>query len=190
MKTHYQTLGIDQAANDNEIKKAYFDLAKKYHPDSGDDDQVKHFHELVEAHKILSDKDLRQAYDATLKKGLEKINEAEETFSKMGFSKKQGERESYRDDELKVFHKNRFRKAIFRVVASSLLAICVGASFSILVEGKWLMGALSGLFIGLNRSLRKNFEITVVIQKQFNLLLWCLFGVGMVYFASFIFKLF
>lgn len=60
----YKTLGIDKNANASQIKKAYYKLAKKLHPDvnqeKGADEK---FHELQEAYDILSDPQKKQQYD-------------------------------------------------------------------------------------------------------------------------------
>src|ERR687895_1999091 len=61
----YKTLGVDRKAGDDEIKKAYRKLARKYHPDTNPDDATaeEKFKEVQEAYSILSDPDKRKAYD-------------------------------------------------------------------------------------------------------------------------------
>lgn len=61
----YEVIGVPKNASDDEIKKAYRKLAKKYHPDlnPGDKEAEKNFKELNEAYEILSDKDKRARYD-------------------------------------------------------------------------------------------------------------------------------
>uniref|UniRef100_A0A4W4HAL9 DnaJ homolog subfamily A member 3, mitochondrial n=1 Tax=Electrophorus electricus TaxID=8005 RepID=A0A4W4HAL9_ELEEL len=61
----YQILGVPRAASQKEIKKAYYQLAKKYHPDTNKDDpQAKEkFAELAEAYEVLSDEVKRKQYD-------------------------------------------------------------------------------------------------------------------------------
>jgi molecular chaperone DnaJ len=63
MNNYYETLGISKNAPKEEIKKAYHNLAHKYHPDKtkGDD---KKFKEINEAYQILSDDKKRAEYDA------------------------------------------------------------------------------------------------------------------------------
>lgn len=58
---HYETLGISEAANQDEVKKAYKKLAMKHHPDRGGD--TKYFQSLSEAYETLSDPQRRQEYD-------------------------------------------------------------------------------------------------------------------------------
>ena len=62
---YYQVLGVEKTASDNDIKKAYRGLAKKYHPDMNPGDQVaeQKFKEVNEAYAVLSDPEKRQKYD-------------------------------------------------------------------------------------------------------------------------------
>lgn len=52
-KDYYQILGVSRNASAKDIKKAYFQLAKKYHPDTNKDtDAVKRFQEVSEAYEV------------------------------------------------------------------------------------------------------------------------------------------
>ncbi len=64
-RDYYEVLGVDKNADDAAIKKAYRQLAKKYHPDAnpGDKDAEEKFKEAGEAYAILSDPEKRAAYD-------------------------------------------------------------------------------------------------------------------------------
>ena len=61
MRDYYQILGVQKNASPDEIKKAYYKLAHKYHPDKGGDE--KKFKEINEAYQTLSDKEKRTQYD-------------------------------------------------------------------------------------------------------------------------------
>lgn len=64
-RDYYEVLGVERGADDATIKKAYRQLAKKYHPDMnpGDEEAEKKFKEASEAYAILSDPDKRRQYD-------------------------------------------------------------------------------------------------------------------------------
>jgi len=61
MKDYYQILGVSKDASQEEIKKAYYRLAHKYHPDKGGDKEK--MKEINEAYQTLSDKEKRAQYD-------------------------------------------------------------------------------------------------------------------------------
>ncbi|KAF7989039.1 hypothetical protein HCN44_007349 [Aphidius gifuensis] len=69
-KNYYKILGVTQNASSKDIKAAYFQLAKKYHPDinKNNPDAEKKFKELSEAHEVLSDDYKRTQYDNSRRK--------------------------------------------------------------------------------------------------------------------------
>lgn len=72
-RDYYEVLGVSRNANDTEIKKAYRQLALKFHPDRnpGDKDAEEKFKEAAEAYDVLSDGKKRQIYDQYGHQGLE-----------------------------------------------------------------------------------------------------------------------
>lgn len=64
-KDYYRTLGVEKKASEKEIKRAYRDLAKKYHPDRnpGNKQAEEKFKEINEAYQVLSDSEKRSRYD-------------------------------------------------------------------------------------------------------------------------------
>src|SRR3970040_746587 len=64
-KDYYKILSLDKNASDDEVKKAYRKLAKKYHPDKNPNDKVaeEKFKEVSEAYEVLKDPEKRKKYD-------------------------------------------------------------------------------------------------------------------------------
>ncbi len=62
IKNYYKILNVPQTATQEEIKKAYYDLAKKYHPDINKE-EIEKFKEINQAYTVLSDNTEKQKYD-------------------------------------------------------------------------------------------------------------------------------
>lgn len=69
MKTHYETLGVPQNATDDDIKTAYRNLSKKYHPDNINSNETnsERFTEVHTAYQTLKDPVLRAEYNDSLR---------------------------------------------------------------------------------------------------------------------------
>ncbi|GJM87900.1 hypothetical protein PR202_ga03901 [Eleusine coracana subsp. coracana] len=64
-RDYYDVLGVSKDASGSDIKKAYYALAKKFHPDTNKDDAdaEKKFQEVNRAYEVLKDEDKRETYD-------------------------------------------------------------------------------------------------------------------------------
>lgn len=67
IKDYYETLGVEKKASQEDLKKAYRRLARKYHPDMnpGIKSSEEKFKEISEAYAVLSDEKKRREYDST-----------------------------------------------------------------------------------------------------------------------------
>ena len=72
----YEILGVDKKASDTDIKKAFYKLSLKYHPDKnpGNKEALDMFYQIQEAYKILKDPSKRYVYDEFGSKAKKDIN--------------------------------------------------------------------------------------------------------------------
>jgi len=70
-RNYYEVLGVNESASSEEIKKAYRNLAKTYHPDANPGNKIAEarFKEIAEAYSVLSDSAKRKQYDQMRKYG-------------------------------------------------------------------------------------------------------------------------
>ena len=62
MKDYYKILEVEEQSSEEDIKKSYRNLSKKYHPDVNPGGEEK-FKDIAEAYDVLSNKDKRAQYD-------------------------------------------------------------------------------------------------------------------------------
>jgi molecular chaperone DnaJ len=82
-RDYYEILGVSKTATESEIKKAYRNLARQYHPDVNKSPEAENiFKEISEAYEVLSDKEKRERYD---RYGHEGVNFQSGGFGGFGF---------------------------------------------------------------------------------------------------------
>ena len=91
-RDYYEVLGINKNASQDEIKKAFRTMAKKYHPDlnANNKDAAEKFKEVNEAYEVLSDQNKKARYDYFIEKTVtdklclpkenQKVNTVKEKF--------------------------------------------------------------------------------------------------------------
>ena len=86
-RDYYEVLGINKDADETTIKKAYRELAMKYHPDRnpGDNQAVERMKEINEAYAVLSDAKKRREYDAYGLEGIKGYSQ-EDIYRNVDFS--------------------------------------------------------------------------------------------------------
>ena len=82
-KDYYEVLGVERSGTTDEIKKAYRQLAMKFHPDKNPDDPSaeKKFKDVAEAFEVLSDPERRDLYDRYGQEGLRERGYSQTNFS-------------------------------------------------------------------------------------------------------------
>ncbi|GAB0086175.1 Protein tumorous imaginal discs, mitochondrial [Sergentomyia squamirostris] len=114
MKTnYYEVLGVAKGSSAKDIKKAYYELAKKYHPDTNKDDPnaSKKFQEVSEAYEVLSDDTKRREYDTFGQTSEQMGREGTGGHGPQGFSQHWQFRSTIDPEELfrKIFGEGAFR---------------------------------------------------------------------------------
>ena len=70
MRDYYDVLGVAPDARAAEIKRAYRQLARRYHPDISGDERGVSFREVARAYEVLGDPDRRRTYDAAIRESV------------------------------------------------------------------------------------------------------------------------
>ena len=195
MKDHYKILGVSKEASSEEVKKAYFALAKKYHPDASDKAELEKFHAITKAYKTLSDKEKRKEYDLTLGGGkIEKIVIDEVPPHPTIHIRPEKKDTTERQKEIADFRRGIFWQAVFKTVGFSLIAGVVGGIVSFILAEIW-WGILAGVFAGFPWSVSQNFDLSSFVEsakrrKNFRIAGWGMFVLGIGYFLGLIIYLF
>ncbi|OGI95085.1 molecular chaperone DnaJ [Candidatus Nomurabacteria bacterium RIFCSPLOWO2_01_FULL_40_18] len=88
-KDYYETLGVNKGASKDEIKKAFYKLAHKYHPDKKEGNEAK-FKQVNEAYQVLSDDAKRSKYDQYGSADAQGFGGSQSGFEGFDFSGAQG----------------------------------------------------------------------------------------------------
>lgn len=194
----YSILGLESSASAEEIKKAYFELAKKYHPDSGTADEIKKFYEISEAYEVLSDTEKRRAYDMTLTdqilsgdllKPMFESDRAAAAPSVGMIDKTEEQRQKFRMRQQFHFRRELFVKACARVILGAFVVGLIGFYLNeILWRGWGFIGGILGIASGFFIALYRNFDVDSFIliparQRLLNRLRLLLLGGTIGYFG-------
>ncbi len=117
VKDYYKVLNVSINASNDEIKKAFRSLAKKYHPDRNKDDKdaLRKFQEVNEAYEVLSKEESRKKYDQEIFK--EKNNQ--ETKNKKNKSSREDKTRTYQDKGESIENLNKYFENFFGFNANS-----------------------------------------------------------------------
>lgn len=168
MQNFYEILGVGRHADAREIKRAYFLMAKKYHPDSGDQKEVKKFYEITQAYKKLSNPEERRIYDLSL--GTEGAvfyqvasSAAPRPHTHPRSRATHGQDAGFRARETARFRRQRFFQAIAKVLISTLVAGVAGNTLGLILAATPAISVAAGAIFGFFWSINRSFDLTTFI---------------------------
>ncbi|XP_069117955.1 uncharacterized protein [Argopecten irradians] len=162
MATHYDTMGIKTSASNDDIKNAFVELSKKYHPDvSSHKDAAKKFSEVAEAYAVLGNDKSKRIYDKV------HIYNPGPTS---GIQRNRGERVVYRSSDPydNTFHNLRQRK--YQQASHHNVQFCERASReNFFARGQAYLAVTLGVSLGFMTFIlvvRKNSTESVQVREQ------------------------
>ncbi|MBI5411814.1 DnaJ domain-containing protein [Candidatus Peregrinibacteria bacterium] len=182
MEDLYKILGVDSDASPVAVKKAYFRLAKKYHPDAGHTSDTLQFQTIKEAYEILSNPLERKEYDVQKKKSSTQESIVHDfiyhTRSDGTSVAPDAEIFKRREKELRRYRRGLLFRALFYVFFFTAAAALMGGGFAVLFKSLleratgdifsslYIVGGfVAGFVLGLIWSLDRHFEIESFIHN-------------------------
>ena len=159
---YYQVLGVDKTASQDDIKKAFRKLARKYHPDLNPNDATAKdkFQAINEANEVLSDPEKRKKYDEKLKHNENKYDEEPKSNYESYTEREEQTQNNYEDSE----------ESPGSLIAVSFAAFIAFIAFQYFEFSTWVL-VITGLIIAtslgsfIGKTLTKKMENIVKIPN-------------------------
>ena len=142
---YYTTLKVHRTATQDEIKEAYYDLSKVYHPDANHDEQNEEkFNEITEAYNVLKNATLRSRYDSDCKNpssgGGFTVSKQPFTGSDVEYSYRHAEDESFKKWAEKMNRRQKDDVAVRRIKRKMFVRRDRVSSEDLHLDGRHLWG--------------------------------------------------